>query len=188
MPAKIVILQSSPRAQSNSSRLARELATGAQSLGAQVRSFDLARMRIHPCDACDECKQTGVCVLADDMQQIYPALEQADAVVLATPIYWFTYSAQLKLCIDRWYALEATEGGRLHGKRFALLVAYADSDPYSSGAVNAFHTFRDMVRYLHGEVAGIIYGSADAAGDIERQPELLQAAFALGKKLASEPQ
>lgn len=184
MPTKIVILQSSPRPRSNSSRLAAEVAAGAREAGAQVQTFDLSSMRIHPCDACDECQQTGVCVLADDMQQIYPALEQADAIVLATPIYWFTYSAQLKLCLDRWYAFGARDYSSLRGKRFALLVTYGDSDPFNSGAVNAFHAFQDMVRYLRGEVSGILYGSASDPGEIEGKLELMEKARALGIGLA----
>jgi len=186
MPAHILVLKSSPRARSNSSRLAAELAAGAESARAQVQIFDLSSMRILPCDACDECQQTGVCVLADDMQKIYPVLEQADGIALATPIYWFTFSAQLKLCIDRWYALETPQGSRLRGKRFALLATYGDRDPYSSGAVNAFHTFQDMVRYLRGTLSGIVYGTASGPGEIEGQPDLLQQAFALGRKLAGE--
>jgi len=65
----------------------------------------VADMQINPCDACDSCQETyGVCVIQDDMQALYPKIQKADALVLASPIYWFTFSVQLKTCIDHWYA------------------------------------------------------------------------------------
>jgi multimeric flavodoxin WrbA len=53
-------------------------------------------MDIRPCDGCEFCQETGVCVVKDDMQKLYPLIQAADALVLASPIYWFTYNAQLK--------------------------------------------------------------------------------------------
>ena len=88
------------------------------------------------------------------------------------------------MCIDRWYAFEGSVGGGLKGKRFGLVMAYGDSDPYNSGAVNAFRTFQDMLRYLRGELVGMVYGSASDPGEILKQPNLLEQAFQLGEKIA----
>ncbi len=101
------------------------------------------------------------------------------------PIYWFTFSAQTKLCIDRWYALEIPHGNRLKGKRFGILLTYGDSDPYNSGAVNAIHTLQSMCGYLGAEIVGIVYGSAGEAGQIAQQSALLEKAYRLGQKLAA---
>jgi multimeric flavodoxin WrbA len=181
----VVILKSSPRAGSNSSRLAEELAAGALQAGGAVKEFSLHAMDLHACDGCDACQnpQGSGCVIDDDMQLIYPFLKQASAIVLTTPVYWFTFSAQLKLAIDRFYALESPDGHGLKGKAMVLILTYGDIDPYISGAVNAIRTFEDMCRYTGSPVAGILYGSASEPGEMNSRTELLAQARALGAKL-----
>ena len=182
----IVVLKSSPRSKSSSSILADQVIAGAKDRGAEVVVFNLAAMHINPCDACDFCQEGDVgCSVKDDMQQIYPRLREADGIVIASPVYWFTLSAQAKLCIDRWYALQGDWGNVLAGKRFALLLAYGDTDPYTSGGINAIRTFQDMVRYLQGESMGIVYTTSVEPGDALNQPELLKRAYRLGEQIAS---
>ncbi|MDD4051702.1 MAG: flavodoxin family protein [candidate division Zixibacteria bacterium] len=183
---RIIILKGSPRKKGNSSILADRLAAGAKEAGATVESFDLHKMNIGACDACDICKGDGdrQCIIDDDMQILYPKLRAADAIVIASPIYWFTMSAQTKLCIDRWYVLEGPQGSALKGKDIGILLTYGDTDPYSSGGINAIRTFQDIFRYIKAEIVGIIYGSALGEGDILNQPELLEQAYQLGAKLA----
>jgi hypothetical protein len=65
----------------------------------------------------------------------------------------------------------------------ALLMAYADPDPFVSGAVNALRMFQDACRYLNARIVGCLYGSAEAAGDIEKNGALMQQAFTLGEEL-----
>jgi multimeric flavodoxin WrbA len=183
---KILVLKSSPRLNGNSAALAEQTAAGARDAGAQVNVFSLHDMDIQPCDACDSCRETdGICVIGDDMQVLYPKLEEADAVILASPIYWFTINAQMKAFIDRWYALVKSDGHELAGKKFGIILTYGDSDPYNSGAVNAIHTYESMFRYIKAEIAGLVYGSADAVGDVEKNSELMEKAYKLGKKLGS---
>jgi len=179
----VLILKSSPRENGNSNTLAGQVEAGAREAGAEVESRMLHHMDIRPCDACDVCQETGVCIVKDDMQKIYPLLEKADAIVIASPIYWFTISAQAKLCIDRWYALETPKGSSLQGKQFGILLTYGDTDLYTSGGINAIHTFESMFRYLGAEMAGMVYGTANDIGDIEKQPALMESAFKLGKEL-----
>ena len=186
MTSKLVVLKGSPKENGNSSTLANQAIQGAKDSGAEVEEFFLQNMDINACDACDFCKglEGGNCIVEDDMQQIYPKLIAADAILLASPVYWFTISAQLKACIDRWYALEGPEGYLLAGKRFGLVLAYGDSDPFNSGAVNAIRTIQDMCSYLEADLVGVVYGSAPDPGDIKKLPETLQKAYALGGKLA----
>lgn len=178
-----LVFKGSPREKGNSSILAEKAAEGAKAAGAEVESFTLHNMDIRPCDACDICQETGVCVLMDDMQTLYPKLRGAEAIVIASPIYWFTISAQTKLFIDRWYALESTQGNALKGKQFGIVLTYGDTDPYSSGAINAIRTFQDMMRYLGADIRGIVYGTASNEGDVLSQPKLMERAYLLGQKL-----
>jgi multimeric flavodoxin WrbA len=186
MSKRIVILKGSPRERGNSAVLADQVAEGAKAAGALVESIYLHSMDIRPCDACDECHDGHEgCIIEDDMQQLYPKLVAADAIVIASPIYWFTISAQLKLCIDRWYGLETPKGNALAGKQIGIVLTYGDSDPYTSGAINAIHTFEHIFRYMHSEIVGMVYGTASNVGDVAQQPDLMGKAVKLGQKLAT---
>jgi multimeric flavodoxin WrbA len=182
----VLVLKGSPRENGNSSTLAARVAAGAKDNGAEVESVSLHTLDIRPCDACDSCHETGgVCVIKDDMQALYPKLRRATAIVVACPIYWFTISAQAKLCIDRWYALETPQGSELRGKKFGFVLTYGDIDLYTSGGINAIHTLESMCRYLRSEIVGMVYGSADKPGEVIDQPELMENAYQLGQKLAT---
>lgn len=185
MGKRMLVFKGSPREKGNSSILADRSAEGAKSAGAEVESFSLHMMDIRPCDACDVCQETGVCVLKDDMQLLYPKLREADAIVIASPIYWFTMNAQTKLFIDRWYALESPQGNALKGKQFGILLTFGDTDPYSSGAINAIRSFQDMFRYIGANIGGMVYGTASNEGDVLNQPKLLERAYKLGEKLGT---
>lgn len=185
MPKYVLVFKGSPRQNGNSSSLADRAVEGAKAAGASVEVFSLHTMNIRPCDACDTCQETGVCVLKDDMQLLYPKLTRADAIIIASPIYWFTINAQTKLFIDRWYGLESPNGNALKGKQFGVLLTYGDTDPYSSGAINAIRTFQDMLRYIGANIRGLVYGTALDVGDVQKQPELMERAYRLGEKLGT---
>jgi multimeric flavodoxin WrbA len=184
----VVVLTSSPRKRGNSTILAERVADGAREVGANVECFDLHAMSIRPCDACEFCQGlgTGQCTVNDDMQELYPKLMRADSILLASPIYFFTMSAQMKLCIDRWYALQGTSGNALAGKKIGVVLTYADADPFISGAANALRTYQDIFRYVGAEIIGMVYGTASDPGDVEKQAELMERAYRLGRKLGGE--
>ncbi|MGE5257842.1 MAG: flavodoxin family protein [Hyphomicrobiales bacterium] len=186
MSAKIIVVIGSPRRKGNSATLARQVASGAAEAGAQVESYFLHAMDIQPCTACDACRKKlkNDCVIKDDMKILYPKMMAADAIVIASPIYWFTMSAQTKLFMDRWYALGGDDGYALAGKKFGVVLAYADADPFASGAVNALRTFQDAFHYIGAELVGAVYGSAAKAGEIRKNRALMDAAYELGKKMA----
>jgi multimeric flavodoxin WrbA len=186
MPRKVIVVIGSPRRKGNSATLARQVANGATAAGAQVETFFLHAMNIQPCTACDACRRKlkKDCVIKDDMRILYPKMKAADAIVIASPIYWFTVSAQTKLFMDRWYALGGDDGYALAGKKFGVALAYADADPFASGAVNALRTFQDAFNYIGAELVGTVYGSAAKAGEIRQNKALMHAAFDLGRKMA----
>ncbi len=187
MRAKVLILMGSPRKEGNSTALARQVAAGAEATGAEVESFSLHTMEIKPCQACEACQEaTGKdCVIDDDMQILYPKLRQTHALVIASPIYWFTMSAQTKTFMDRCYALIGPQGYDLAQKRIGIVLTYGDSDPFTSGAINALRTFQDAFRYVGAEIVGMIYGSASEPGEIKANQDLMESAYELGKQLGS---
>lgn len=186
---KVLILMGSPRKAGNTAVLSEHLARGAQNAGANAQTLFLQALDINPCTGCNQCQgeDAAGCVVEDAMQEIYPKLREADSIVFASPIYWFSVSAQLKAVIDRMYAVGGGDKNVLKGKSFGVLLAYADSDPYTSGAVNALRMFEDIADYLGAILVGAVYGSAWEAGEIRDNEDLLKEAFRLGEKLALQP-
>jgi multimeric flavodoxin WrbA len=186
---RVLIVKGSPRKNGNSAVLADQVAAGAREAGAQVESIYLHGMDISPCDACEACEASAdaECIIDDDMQLLYPKIREADAVVYASPIYWFTISAQLKLFMDRCYALggDEVEDHGLAGKRIGVVLTYGDDDPFGSGAINAIHTFQDTFRYIPAEIVGFVHGSANDPGEIMANEDVMQKAYDLGRKLVS---
>lgn len=180
---KVLVIMGSPKRKGNSAILAQNVIAGAKNIGAEVESFYLHKMNIKPCDACDTCLKTGKCHINDDMQSIYPKLLETDALVIASPIYWFTVSAQTKLFMDRCYALGNLEGYGLKGKKIGIVLTYGDSDPFSSGAVNALRTFQDGFNYVGAHIVGMVYGSASKAGEIRSNQDLMDKAYELGQRV-----
>ena len=119
------------------------------------------------------------------MQAIYSQLLEADAIVMASPIYWFTISAQLKLCIDRCDGLQSAGWKKMAGKQVGIVLTYGDTDLISSGGINAIKTFESMFRFLRMEIVGKVYGTANDVGDIQKHPDLMQQAYQLGKRLGA---
>jgi multimeric flavodoxin WrbA len=184
MAKNVLILKGSPRDTGNSATLANQVYDGAKEAGAEVENVYLHGLDIRPCDGCYMCENQQPCVIDDDMQDLFPKLRQADAILLASPIYWFTYSAQLKLCIDRWVAFETDDGNEMAGKKIGIVLTYGDTDPYNSGAVNAIHSFESMFRYIGADIVGMVYGTGNQAGEIAKQKDLMEKAYKLGQKLA----
>ena len=185
MSKKVLILKGSPRQRGNSSVLADQVRAGAEGAGAEVESVYLHGLDIQPCDGCYFCEGSGICAIEDDMQALYPKLRQTDVLVIASPVYWFTFSAQVKLCIDRWLALETKGGSQLAGKQVGIVLTYGDSDLHTSGGINAIHTFQSMFDYIGAEIVGTVHGTGNKAGEVKEQPELMDRAFKLGQQLAT---
>lgn len=186
MNKTILILNGSPREKGNTAVLSERLEEGATEAGADVEHIYLHGLEISPCDACDYCQDQGKgCVISDDMQEIYPKLLAADVIVVASPVYWYSMTAQTKLCIDRWYALESGTEFELAGKTLSLLMVYGDEDLYTSGGITVVYTLEGICRYVGLNFDGIVHGSAMDIGDAEKDLVLMEKAFQLGKKLAA---
>ena len=184
---KILVVMGSPRKKGNSVTLAQNVIAGAKSAGAEVDSYRLHEMDIKPCDACEACRKNSnrECIINDDMQELYPKLYKAEALVIASPIYYFTVSAQTKLFMDRWYSLGEEKDTVINGKQIGIVLTYGDTDPFTSGAINAIRTFQDAFDYLGANLVDIVYGTASEAGEIKDNQELMDKAYKLGKELAA---
>ena len=146
---KVLVLTGSPRKNGNSNTLADEFAKGAKEADHEVVRFDAAFKKVHPCIACDHCGMDGPCVFDDDFEFVRKHIVDADCVVFASPMYYFGLSAQLKLVIDRFYAIN----GQIHRpKKAVLLMTYANSA--ASEAVPIKSHYEVLLRYLGWTDAG----------------------------------
>lgn len=98
---KVLGIAASPRRKGNSELLLDKVLEGASSSGAKTEKIVLNRLAIRPCQGCGRCRKNGLCYIKDDMQPIYKKLQDADALVVASPVYFGSITAQLKIIIDR---------------------------------------------------------------------------------------
>lgn len=182
----LLAFAASPRKKGNSDTLCDRVLAGAAEAGAEVEKVYLRDLTILPCRACCACqaKPTALCVLKDDMRDIYPRLLRADAIVLAAPIYFYDMAAQLKLLLDRWYPVLNPPRMRLKARRAAVCLTYADTDPLTSGAANAARVLGDIFNCAKIPVT-FIHASAWHRGDINKNAAVLQQAFRAGKELVA---
>jgi multimeric flavodoxin WrbA len=185
---KVVIALGSPRKNGNSAALAEQIALGAESAGAKVETLFLHSMNISPCQSCWHCWKPDAkgCAIDDDMQTIYPKLLEANAWVIASPVYWFNVSAQTKLFIDRLLALPAYDSNAFAGRGIGIAMCYGDVDVYKSGCINALRSLEDSIKYIKAELIGMVYGSAHEPGEIRKNTALMAEAVELGKKLVTK--
>lgn len=171
--SKIVVLKGSPRKGRNTDKLADAFIESARAAGNEVEEFSAAGKKIGGCIGCYACMQNGgECVQKDDMRPIYDALLTADSIVFASPIYYFSYTAQMKAMIDRLFA--PMLGKKLNVKSAALLLTFggehADED-----APGALAEYDALVKYTGWENKGIVYAASADDAPIEDHPAMEQA-------------
>jgi multimeric flavodoxin WrbA len=151
----ILILQGSPRANGNTAWMAEEYRKAAEAAGHRVTVVNVARKKIAGCLACEYChgKGNGTCIQKDDMQELYPLLAEAEALVLASPVYYFTMSAQIQAPLQRIYSINKPP--KL--KKAALLLSSYSPDVYD-GAIGEY---RGICGYWEVEDTGSVTARLD---------------------------
>ena len=152
---KILILQGSPRANGNTAWMAEEYKKAAEAAGHQVTVVNGAKKKIAGCLACEYChgKGDGACIQKDDMQELYPLMAEAEVLVLAAPIYYFTLCAQIQTPIQRMYCVNSPA----KVKKMALLVSSYSPDVYDGATAE----FRDICNYWGVENMGSVTAKND---------------------------
>lgn len=173
----ITILNGSPRLGGNTEIMANTFAQGARDKGHEVTLINLAGKHIAGCLGCGYCgSHGGQCVQKDDMIAILERLDQTDLLVLASPIYWFDISGQLKCAIDRFYA-KGSVG--FHFDQTVLLLDSASENVFE--AANA--QYRDMLAYLNWKDRGVIaIPGMGEKGSMAQSPRLHEV-YELGNSL-----
>lgn len=175
---KVLAISASPRSGGNSDVLCDRFLKGASESGHTAEKINLSSKNIAPCSACCGCGKTRVCVKKDDMEEILAKMKEADIIVLATPVYFYSMSAQMKIFIDRCLS-GYTE---IKNKKFYFIITAAD--PQRSAADETAAGLRGYLRCLPGaEEKGIIFGTgAWCMNDVYRHPAY-EEAYEIGKNL-----
>lgn len=126
MSKKILVLTGSPRKGGNSDLMADAFIKGVQAARNTVAKYETGLKKKGGCKACNKCYSKGeACIFGDDFNTLAPLMEQSDILVIATPMYWFTFPAQLKAALDKMYALFI--GGKESNIKGSILLACAET-------------------------------------------------------------
>lgn len=179
MSKKVLVISASPRRNGNSDILCNEFIKGATESGNQVEKIFLRDKKINYCLGCGVCNNTHKCVQKDDMAEILNKMVDADVIVLATPVYFYTMDAQLKTLIDR----TVPRYTEISNKEFYYIVTAADTEVSNlEKTIDGIRGF--SIDCLDGTIEkGIIYGAnAWQIGDIKNTPAMKQS-YEMGKNV-----
>jgi len=189
---KVLGLYGSPRKGGNTDQLLDKVLEGAQSAGAEVKRVYVRDLNLCGCIECGGCDKTGECVVQDDMQKVYPLLDWAEIIFLASPIFFYGVTAQAKALIDRAQAhwsrrlLEKTPEERElrnRGRGYLITVGATRGKNLFEGAILTAKYFFDALDMSYE--GGIFFRSLEKRNAVQENPETLQEAFTLGLKAAT---
>ena len=176
---QITILNGSPRPGGNTDTMAGAFARGAKEAGHQVEMIHVARKKIAACKGCQYCRShKGVCIQKDDMEAVLHTLDHTELLVLASPIYCFDMTGQLKCTLDRMYP----RGRYDLPIREAALLLNSVSEGVFEGAKAQFHTMVDYYGWKNRGILTISGMTVEKDGAMERCPRLAEA-YELGRFL-----
>jgi multimeric flavodoxin WrbA len=188
---RIVAIYGSPRRNGNTSMLLRSAVSAARDEGAVVEEFVLRDLRISPCLEIYACKEKGECAIQDDFQRVARSMLNAQGIMLASPIFFYTVSAHTKAFMDRcqslWvkrYWIDRIPFGIRHYAKKGLFV--------SVGATTGKRLFDGTlltVRYFFDAVdtelwGTLLYRELDLEGDVLKHPDYLTSAYLKGREMA----
>lgn len=181
---KVLGLVGSPNVDGNTAKLVNSILEGAKENGAETVIYNLASLNIKGCDACHKCHEHGCCVIEDDMQEIYQQIEEADAIVLGSPVYMWQMTAQTKLLIDRMTAfLRPNFSSRLDNKK--LILVFTQGIPDRDAFNHYFEYTAGLLYYLGFDVLETIVAAGTDNLEMAFRPRLLEKSRDLGKLISA---
>ena len=176
---KIVVLTGSPHENGTSNTLVNEFIRGALENGNTILRFDIPFLKIHPCIGCDCCGMNGPCTFNDDMPKILDTILDSDMIVLATPIYYFGFSSQIKSAIDRFYS----RNGQIQSKKLkSVFIATAWNN--DNQVMIAFEKHIEiLIDYLNLDNVGTILAKGYGYSGASTEKEYMEEAYKLGKSI-----
>ncbi|NWF98030.1 MAG: flavodoxin family protein [Nitrospirae bacterium] len=188
----IIAFMGSPRRDGNTEILLKTAIEGIEKSGFNVNIFRLNEMDIMPCQNCGGCEETGFCIYNDDMNIIYESIRTADRIILASPIFFFSLSAQTKTMIDRcqsfWcekYLLKKPITSGQYGRKGLLLLVGGMKKEIGIECAGA--TAKAFFRTISvPEHKTLSYLGIDAKGEIQKHPTALKEVYEAAKELINQ--
>lgn len=187
---RVLGIMGSPRIKGNTDLLLDEALKGAQTQGAEVEKIIVDKLKIAPCREYYGCLRDGNCVIRDDMDDIYPKLLEADGIIVASPMFFYGLTSQVKALIDRCQALWARkyilkqdlpDSGRKGA--FIAVGATRGKKLFDGSILTVKYFFQSIgVKY----VDELLVRGVDKRGEIKQHPSALSDAFELGRRLAQK--
>lgn len=172
----ILVIQGGGRANGNTAQLVSSFAKGVEDAGHKVEIISLMKSEVKGCLGCNACRYGKPCIQKDSFNDIVPKIENADMVVFATPLYFWTISSRLKAFIERFYCIAQEDPepplGRYEKypvKDCALLVTAADNFFWTFEQVTSYYKFA-IVNYIGFHDKGMLL--AGGCGDTNGKPQI----------------
>ena len=184
---KVLGINGSPRIGGNTDILLEKVLEGAKTKGAQIEKVVLNTLNFSPCQECENIRDDGTCIIEDDMQSLYRKIEEADAIILASPIFFGSLSAQTKMMIDRfqcvWRAKYILKKDIFKRKAKGAFISVEGSNKQ-----DFFDNAKSIVKNLFATInvdyqEELFCPGADAKGSILKYSDVLEKAFQLGKRI-----
>jgi len=155
---RVAAIQSSPNLDGLTSSLAQAVLKGVEAEGGDTELIHLNGMEMKPCIACENgwgiCRREGVCILEDDFESLREKINEADALVFATPVYWHDLSESAKVFLDRLRRCETFSGFKTFTGKKAVGIASAGGS--GRGAARALYNLEDYLRRLGFEIFDLV--------------------------------
>ena len=189
---KVLGIYGSPRKGGNSDQLLDKALEGARSIGAEIATVYARKLKMSGCIECGGCDKTGTCVVKDDMQLVYPLMDEADVIIIASPIFFYGLTSQVKAIIDRSQAMwskrmleKNAEQRKTYDKGKGYLIAVA-----ATKGKNLFDGVQMVAKYFFDALdmsyeGGLFLRGLEKRKDVLEDPETLQKAFDFGIKAVS---
>ncbi|MCP4650442.1 MAG: flavodoxin family protein [PVC group bacterium] len=180
-------ISGSPRRGGNSDVLLDKALEGAQSLGAKAEKIILNDLVFSPCQSCEELSDNGNCLITDDMQTIYPMVQEADILIVSSPVFFGSLSAQTKMMIDRfqcWWRAKHVLNIAVQNKDKigAFICVQADNKKkFFDNSRSIIKNFFVTVNTEYSEE--LLCSGLDEKGSVLKSPDILEKAIAVGQKM-----
>jgi len=188
---KVLVIIGSPRKKGNTDLLVEQMLKGVKEAGGTAETVRLEGLGIHPCIGCGGCEKEGKCVIQDDMQEMYGKIDAADRIIIASPIYFYSVTAQTKAFIDRcqalWsrkYIVKKRTKHEVEKIGYLVCVAATKGEKVFESAILTVRYAFDAMDFKYG--GEFVVRGVDHKGAIMEKQEVLEQAREFGRKVVKD--
>lgn len=180
MKKKILVITGSPRSDGNTNTLVKAFSTAAMSVGHEVQFLDAAKCNLSPCHADNSCLESGRCPLNDSGMKLQEMMCWADVLVLASPVYWGSFTSQMKTFIDRLHPFCGKKARAACTVKETYLIATAQT-----AEMDVFSIMREEFAYINHvldfKIAGeLLVPGVNEPDDLIQKSDCLEKAVKMG--------